>query len=85
MVGGKVIETIVLRDRVWINCRERKKELAIYVRRDAVSRSVSPGDTVWWQGRMAMWTPKGKPFADKRMERIGFSGVPRPSDTTEGL
>lgn len=59
MVGGKVIETIVLPDKVWINTRDAHStsECAIYVENDAKSRTVSEGDTVWWQSDIAMWTP----------------------------
>lgn len=57
MVGGKVIETIALKDRVWINCRDRNDTCAIYVRKTAKARAVSEGDTVWWQGGWALWTP----------------------------
>lgn len=89
MVGGQVIETIVLQDKVWINCKEKVNGrligdgTAIYVERNPKSCSVSEGDTVWWQGNRAMWTAKdangniiGKP--DTVLKRIGFSGVNRP-------
>ncbi len=91
MVGGKVIETVVINDRVWINCQEyleTKKKLlpytcAIMVENTPKSRSVSEGDIVWWQGSRAMWTAKdksgqtiGKP--DTQLRRIGFSGVKHP-------
>lgn len=35
MIGGTVIETIILDDRVWINCEERQSTTtcAIYVKR----------------------------------------------------
>lgn len=59
MIGGKVIETIELEDRVWINTQEKNSSstCAIYVKKDAKSRAVSEGDTVWWQGAWALWTP----------------------------
>lgn len=91
MVGGKVIETLVVRDRVWINCQEYlqtedrllRGTCAIYVENTPQARSVSDGDIVWWQGNRAMWTAKdkagktvGKP--DTVLMRIGFSGVSRP-------
>lgn len=87
MVGGIVIETIDCLDKVWVNTREQRgtQECAIYVARTVESLSISEGDVVWWQGNHAMWTPrslsnKGKPllFVDKKLKRIGSSGVPRP-------
>lgn len=93
MVGGKVIETIVLDDRVWVNCQEYLKTqdrllrdtCAIYVEKTDKSRSISEGDIVWWQGDSAMWTPKnssGETYGktDIRLKRIGFSGVNRPTN-----
>jgi hypothetical protein len=82
MVGGKVIETIDTGDKVWINCRgtgcEKNNECAIYVERTPEARSVSLGDSIWWQGRHAFWTPKGRHFEDRKLIRWGFSGVSRP-------
>mgnify|MGYP000973924144 CR=1 FL=1 len=89
MIGGKVIETIISKDRVWINCQEfRNNKLigtpcAIFVELSPKAKSVSEGDIVWWQGNRAMWTAKnsagetvGKP--DTVLIRIGSSGVSRP-------
>lgn len=84
MIGGNVVETIVLPDRVWVNCRERNctSTCAIYVENTSKSRSISEGDIVWWQGGYAMWTPKrnGKSYgkSDIQLNRIGCSGVIRP-------
>lgn len=90
MIGGKVIETIVLPDKVWVNCQDdhSTSTCAIYVARDAKSRSISEGDTVWWQSGVAMWTPtatrntpgekKGGVHFDIQIPRIGYSGVKRP-------
>lgn len=89
MVGGKVIETIDTGDRVWINCRgtgsERRNECAIYVERTAASRAVSVGDSIWWQSSWAFWTPKGHPFEDRKLIRIGCSGVARPTATAPAV
>lgn len=83
MIGGNVIETIVLPDKVWVNCREGNGTCAIYVTNTDKSRTISEGDTVWWQSGHAYWTPKsdGQTIgpADIKLERIGFSGVSRPS------
>lgn len=95
MIGGKVIETIVLPDKVWVNCKERPEystTCAIYVENDARARCISEGDVVWWQGGRAMWTPRrnnransggkcGRDY-DIQLKRIGFSGVNRPEPVT---
>jgi hypothetical protein len=91
MIGGKVIETMSIHDRVWINCQEYSElsnELSnrfcgIYVENTPKSRSVSDGDIIWWQGDRAMWTAidrNGKPIGkyDTILKKIGFSGVNRP-------
>lgn len=88
-VGGRVVETIVLPDKVWVNTRDgsERRTCAIYVERTAESRTISEGDSVWWQGGTAFWTPRSlgddPPFSDKKLRRIGFSGVPRPLTTSE--
>jgi hypothetical protein len=93
-VGGKVCEVIDTGDRVWIDTKNvvrhtktgkrlYTEHCAIYVRRDDRSRCVSVGDSVWWQGRHAMWTPRAKDGSvltgpDVLLDRIGYSGVKRP-------
>lgn len=90
MIGGTVVETVVLPDKVWVNCRERNSSstCAIYVEKTPKSRTIGEGDIVWWQGSWAMWTPEfnrgknglrcGKDF-DIRLNRIGYSGAKRPA------
>lgn len=91
MVGGIVVETIVLSDKVWVNCqryseKENKKyseQCAIYVELTPQARCITEGDIVWWQGETAMWTPRNDRRetvgrADIPIKRIGFSGVKRP-------
>ena len=80
-VGGKVVETIVLDDRVWVDTGE----CAIYVERSNEARAISDGDDVWWHGRTAFWTPRNRAFADYPLQRIGYSGVSRPTDSTTGV
>lgn len=79
-VGGRVVETIVLEDRVWVNTEEPASGdlCAIYVERTPESRTIGEGDSLWWQGRTAYWTPTNRAFEDMELERIGFSGVSRP-------
>jgi hypothetical protein len=86
MIGGVVIETIALPDRIWINCEEEisNSRCAIYVKRTTKSEQVTSADSIWWQGAWAMWTPFASPRTkcgsdcDIKLERLGFSGVTRP-------
>lgn len=83
MVGGKVIETIVVGDRVWVNTQDKRDTCAIYVENTAESRTISEGDSLWWHGGHAYWTAKnrhGKPVGkvDYKLKRRGYSGVKRP-------
>lgn len=97
MIGGTVTETIHLPDRIWVNTvdddEKRNDHCAIYVERNDKSERIKPGDSVWWQGGNAMWTPyanrgcnrpqgapeqRGGVDYDIRIPRIGFSGVKRP-------
>lgn len=83
MVGGIVTKTIQQQDRVWIDCEEEQStsKCAIYVERNANSDRIKAGDSIWWQGGFALWTPSerkgnrcGKDY-DIRIPKIGFSGV----------
>ncbi len=78
-VGGKVIETLVLADKVWVNTSDHGDECAIYVERTPESRTIGEGDSVWWQGERAFWTPRNRAFRDRPLQRIGCSGVSRPT------
>ena len=100
-VGGKVVETIVLPDKVWINARDKYEgDCAIYVENDARARCVSEGDALWWQGSNAYWTPKAHLVSYEEARRLGykqgqhyeipltrrgFSGVKRPETTPSVL
>lgn len=86
MVGGKVVETILCeRDgqrRIWINVRgtgsEHRDHCAIYVEDSHAAQCVEVGDSLWWQGQHAFWTPRKRHFEDYKLRRIGYSGVARP-------
>ncbi len=88
-VGGKVIETIDIGNRVWINTQENPSEsCAIFVERTSQSLCISEGDSVWWQGSYAYWTPKNRQgkrvgSVEVRLKRIGFSGVSRKTAVLE--
>jgi len=91
MIGGIVIETVIQPKRIWVNTVESSErcnsKCAIYVERNDKSERIRPGDSLWWQGGSAMWTPyenKSKPNLkggvdyDIRIPRIGFSGASKP-------
>src|SRR5690349_15503785 len=93
-VGGTVIDVEIAPDRVWVNTRRgaylgdtgrwvraERTTCAVFVERDARSEMIEPGDSLWWQGSWAMWTPKAGGQSEIRLNRIGASGVPRPSIT----
>lgn len=61
MIGGKIVEIIMEAERVFVNVADTtypKDRAAIYVERNANSEAMSTGDSLWWQGRYAMWTPQ---------------------------
>jgi CxxC motif-containing protein (DUF1111 family) len=62
-IGGKVIETIDTGDKVWVNTNDKHSECAVYVERNAKSRSISEGDMLWWQAGCAT----GRHMAAKEM------------------
>ena len=93
MIGGQVVEVIRTDERVWINVADvwyrngvrtvTDEQCAIWVERTPAALCVEAGDGVWWQGRLAFWTPAfvkkgGKGPGDVKLNRIGYSGVKRP-------
>lgn len=83
MVGGTVITTIEDGNCIYVNCRENIKRgfaqtCAIYVERNADSEQIRPGDSIWWQGGRAMWTPTDRRFTDREIPRRSYSGVRSP-------
>lgn len=91
MVGGIVIETRTINStKVWVNVEERPRTgshkpdvCAIYVNpvveQPRMRVNIQRGDSLWWQGEWAMWTPEpDRTFIDLRLKRIGFSGVSTP-------
>jgi diaminopimelate decarboxylase len=86
MTGGTVIETNGDYDHIEIIVRgtgcEENDTLAIKVKVSPESRSISEGDSVWWQGRKAYWTAcnrdgkYNKGTKDVKIQRIGYSYKP---------
>lgn len=83
-VGGKVVDVRpVSISKWWINTDDSKNPefpnlCAIYV--DPQGCPIMEGDSLWWQGGTAYWTPQERPFgvSDIPLPKIGFSGVPEP-------
>jgi hypothetical protein len=92
MVGGRVVETIVCEEKVWVNCRDMDhgQECAIYLEKCPEALTISPGDNVWWQDPWAFWTPyEGTSLTsddqvgpkDVKIPRASYSGVSKPSES----
>lgn len=79
MVGGKVVDVVICNEKIWVNCEgagsEQGETCAVYLERNPDSERILPGDSLWWQGRRAYWTPHGREFSDRAIPRIGYSGV----------
>lgn len=94
MVGGIVIEASESKSRpelIFVDCRgtgcERSSTCGIYVEKNPNSLAIEVGDSVWWHGRTAYWTPRlpgnaarGRKdvMRDIPIPRIGYSGVGHP-------
>jgi hypothetical protein len=83
MVGGIVIEVAELKNRpeaLFINCRE-SDVCGILVENNSNSQTIEIGDSIWWHGRFAYWTPQDSERTlqginfDIKIPRIGYSGV----------
>ena len=80
------METIVLSNRVWLNCRDERSDetCAVYVVLTDAARCVSERDTLRWNETHALWTAReriggrviGK--ADIPLRLIGGAGAKRP-------
>ena len=80
-VGGRVVEVIPMIDKVWINTKENPNytnTVAIYIELTKDALSINPGDKVWWQGGFAFWTKEDESIIERRLKRLGYSGVGRP-------
>lgn len=73
MVGGIVIEAAERDGRIFIDCRDRhnRDTCAIWVEKDENSVQVQIGDSIWWQGGHAMWTPAAVRDAKQENTRSG--------------
>lgn len=78
MVGGLVEEVLVIEG-------QRQQHTALLIRgkqeeahqvlgiRITGRPDIRVGDTVWWQGRNAYWTPADRKREDVSLNRIGYS------------
>jgi hypothetical protein len=60
MVGGKVVEVLRTDAQIWVNVADTHApddRCALWMERNPTSENVKPGDQIWWQGHVAMWTP----------------------------
>jgi len=93
MVGGRVIEVCAVKEfpgRLFVDVCDRPysrlETCTIYVERNETSERIQVGDSIWWQGRNAMWTPQDSQRLragvdhDIVIPRIGYSGVRHPRD-----
>lgn len=85
MVGGVVIYYKDEGKEVFLDCKERNRKdtCGIMVESNRISRAIGLGDSVWWQGEFAYFTPKASKMKqqgidfDIEIKRIGPSGVRR--------
>lgn len=78
MVGGIVVDVIWHDDRIVVDCADcvNSGRGAISLVRNADSEAICWGDSLWWQGRTAYWTPKGaRQAADTPIPRTSLGGV----------
>jgi hypothetical protein len=84
MVGGYVITVIDVaeKNRTYVNCKgegcEKRETCAIYVEMNEDSKQIRPGDWLWWQAGYAYWTPADKRLKERKIPRVGYSGVSSP-------
>lgn len=109
MVGGTVIEVAEIKGRIgvlFIDCadmptgRAKPDFCATLIELDDVSSGIKFGDSLWWQGPHAMWTPKKNLLSaeerskkghrsgveyDIKLKRVGYSGVKYPNRPQGGV
>ena len=86
MVGGKVINIVKLSGGVWVQCQDTTYTQDTCAIRVKDSREMKVGDSLWWQGNRAYWTPKpddGREDID--LERVGYSHSSIPDEVMETL
>jgi hypothetical protein len=87
MVGGKIMNIVTdgPEDK-WVQCVDRTYSNDTCAIRVKTREPLKVGDSLWWQGRQAFWTPKpDEGREDIPLERIGYSHSKIPDDIIEKL
>ena len=92
---GNVIETIELKDKIWINVEDdtkpkwddknfSQKQMSVFVEKSHAARCVQNCDQITFESDSAdiLWTPRKKSFTDYRLKKIGKIGAKRPTELT---
>lgn len=81
MVGGIIIDSAICnvckppRQYLWVMGHGDEMQISVAL---ADERPMI-GDSIWWQGQNAYWTPGDRRFADRRLGRLGYSHSPKPN------
>jgi hypothetical protein len=90
MVGGKIVEVNDCGELLEVVCADRtypKERCAVKIKKGKHWKALRPGDSFWWQGSRAMWTPQENAVSDKPgqvcgkdydivFRRVGYSYTP---------
>lgn len=81
MVGGVVINIVKMDESTWVECLDTTYASDTCAIRVKDAREMKVGDSLWWQGNRAMWTPKPDDGReDIILERVGYSHSTIPDD-----
>lgn len=74
MIGGTVKET---KEEAYIKLvvEDEGEQITIGVEINSHSRSISEGDSVWWQGDKVYWSPKSR--KNKYIDNVEDVEIPR--------
>jgi len=75
-VSGNIVQIYEGTDRLWVNTHDHGDYCAVFI--EKTENKIELGDTLWWQGGKAFWTPKDKSVVEVPINRIGCSGVNHP-------
>lgn len=76
MVGGKVTDIWkwpAHGELVKVVVVDKGEYLGVDLKKNSDSLAITRGDTIWWQSRIACWTPHDRSFVDRHIPRVGFS------------
>ena len=86
MVGGTVANIVRTEDGVWVQCLDQTYTDQTCAIRVKDAKEMKVGDRLWWQGRLAFWTPKPDDGREEVvLERIGYSHSGIPNDVMERM